>query len=99
MSRGKTGARKVISRVRIEAERPERASFKMICEQVGLTKDGQPRFKLRTDIRLRMRSVGKVWRANPRAIREMIRRRAGRVKSTLVEDQTKTGIVSKREGD
>jgi len=71
----------------------------MTWEQVGLTADGRPRIKLRSDIRLRMRSVGKVWRANPRATREMIRRRAGRVKSTLSEDSVKPGIVSKEEGE
>ena len=93
MSKGKTGAKKVVSRVRTVA--PEVLPFQMTWEQVGLTADGRPRYKLRTNVRLTMRPVGKVWRSDTKGKREMAQRAAGRMKGKFVENDEKkdTGIV------
>lgn len=48
--------------------------------------DGSIHLKLKGDAPRRTRTVGKVWRPNPKAVREMERRRLGKVKGGAADD-------------
>jgi len=85
----KTGAKKTVSKVQVGAEKePSVLTWKLFEGR-----DGAIHCRPVDDGSFIMRAVGKVWRPNPKAVREMERRRAGRIKGSATDAEAPTPTV------
>lgn len=82
---GKKGAKKVVSRVHLP-ETGEKVPFVLSWEFFE-GRDGAIHCKPIGDCPRHMRAVAKSWRSDPKAVREMERRRSGKMKGSALDEE------------
>jgi len=79
------GAKKVVGRVQAEGGAREPLTLAWVTFEGS---DGAIHCKPKGTAPRRMRAAGKEWRPNPKSVREMERRRLGKIKGGALDDKS-----------